>query len=601
MASVLSYDLRLKILPAACVDDNPLGQEDPRTAPGKRTAGWSVGFTAKTAGTNLLTDRAYRALNVISDYEQRQKSPATAPARFGNRPARDDMPCAGWSLKRQIRLLGIMLAATISLACVLAIEFVRHSEGAMIADAQHHLERAAQNLRQSYQAAASSLPRDAHTTHATGAEATLRALVSAVLGGFPGVEGGFYDSGHGALLAYAYPTYQGSGPKTDIPPAERGSILKVAEAATSAGSTAELRVEAGHDVILFYALAIERQGAPAEAVWVMRRLVGVRSAYGRLQALGVGLLLVACALASGLAWVLTRRLDRGVATIENALHDLAACLDTPVAKTGIAELDRIGAAVSRLAKALDRNQKRRDELEQRLRHADRLAALGRLVAAVAHEVRNPLASIKLKVALSRNLGEDPQRLAGAFEVIGSEVDRIDRIVARLLSLGKTGKNNTGLTDLRNFLAERVRTYEPRAQAQGARIELAVAKSVDAPMVVDRDRLGQIVDNLIINALDAAPAGKGSVLVEAERSEPHRVVIRVRDNGPGIPTELRERIFEPFVTTKPTGTGLGLFICAQLARAMGGELVNTGDTPTATAKPASSGPRSGANFELVLPC
>ncbi len=353
----------------------------------------------------------------------------TFVTRLGKELTKGNGSRAGWSLKRQIRILGVLLAATIALASGLAIEFARHSEKALVTDAQRQLVSAARKLREGYRSAVNSarIPGRPMTRSASD-EAALRALTSASLASFPGVEGGFYEGRKGALVGYAYPTYQGSGPKTDVPPAERGSILNVAQAASGALGGAELRVDAGHDVILFYAFALTQNGKPADAAWVMRHMVGVRSAYGRLRALSLGLLLIACALATGVAWIVTRRLDRGVAAIEDALHAMAARFDTPVGETGISELDRIGAAVSGLAEALDQNQKRRDELEQRLRQADRLAALGRLVAAVAHEVRNPLASIKLKLALAKKLPEEPQRLATTFEVIGSEVDRIDRIV-----------------------------------------------------------------------------------------------------------------------------------------------------------------------------
>jgi signal transduction histidine kinase len=535
-------------------------------------------------------------------YKRGEASASIVLAKLSNRAATGRKIGTGWSLKRQIRILGLLLAATIALASGLAIEFAQHSEKALVAEAQRQLVSAARKLRESYENALSSpSKRSLQVGDSTSSDTALHALTSAALASFPGVEGGFYASRTGTLVGYAYPTYQGSGPKTDVPAAERGSIIKTAQAACAAQGSAELRVRTGNDVILFYALALRPSSNPADAVWVMHHLVGVRSTYGRFQGLSMALLLVACALATGVAWVVTRRLDRGVAAIEDALHAMAGCLDTPVGETGICELDRIGAAVSELARALDENQKRRDELEHRLRQADRLAALGRLVAAVAHEVRNPLASIKLRLALAKKPPGEPQRIAAAFDVIGSEVERIDRIVARLLDLGKASKTTSTPTYLRGFLAERMRAYEPRALAQGTRVELAVANSVDTPIAIDRDRLGQIIDNLIINALDAVPAAGGRVLIEAERPAPRQLVIRVKDNGPGIPADLRQRIFEPFVTTKQAGTGLGLFISAQLARAMGGELLYRDLQPPVRSATEGEISLAGANFELVVPC
>jgi signal transduction histidine kinase len=168
----------------------------------------------------------------------------------------------------------------------------------------------------------------------------------------------------------------------------------------------------------------------------MHHLEGVHGTYQWLNALGLLLLLAVSGAATAAAWHVTRKLDAGVSRIETALGVMEYRLESEISATGIQELDRIALAIDRLGRALNLNQQRRTELEQKLRHADRLAALGRLVAGVAHEVRNPLASIKLKLHLAEKAGvSDPERLASAFEIMRSEVDRIDRLIERLLALG----------------------------------------------------------------------------------------------------------------------------------------------------------------------
>jgi signal transduction histidine kinase len=264
-------------------------------------------------------------------------------------------------------------------------------------------------------------------------------------------------------------------------------------------------------------------------------------------------------------------------------------LDAPVPTTGIPELDRVGSAINRLAHTVQTHQKERTELEQRLYRADRLAALGRLVGGVAHEVRNPLASIKLKLHLARRSGADPERLADAFAVIQAEVERLDRLVARLLTLAKPSEPCRVLTDLTRLLKTRMEQWEGRAAEQGIGLELQPAPSIAEPVPADGDRLVQIVDNLLANAVEALHGRGGRIMVEVERPTPAALRIAVADTGPGVPPEAVERLFEPFFTTRQDGTGLGLFLSAEMTRALGGEL---------RYRERAGG---GACFEVMLPC
>ncbi|SRR5579875_403066 len=509
---------------------------------------------------------------------------------------------SAWSLKRQIRLLGMILVASVITGGIIAVEYIRHTEVVQVVEAERDLRTAAERLRARYQESlATYVKSDVGPADRARNDQWLRSLTQQVLANFTGVEGGFYDTRSKAFLGYAYPTYKGSGPKIDVPPAEQGSILKVIKAAHGSSGVAFLRVDARDDVLLFYALALRMPNSPVDTVWVMHRLVGIKNTFARIEILGLGILLVLSGSAIAVAWILTLRLESGVATLEAALARMEARLDTAVPQTGVRELDRIGDAISHLAAALERNQKRRDELEQRLRQADRLAALGRLVAGVAHEVRNPLASIKLKLDLARKYPDTAERIDKVFELVSAEIERVDRIVSRLLTLGKASKASASPTDLYSFLHSRLRAHQPRAQAKGASLELKLASPVDGQVMVDQDRLGQIVDNLVINAIEAVSPGCGLVVVEAGRTETGTLLIRVCDNGPGIPAHVRERLFEPFVTGKEHGTGLGLFVSAELARAMGGELRYKDACGDGAAVAADKKFPTGATFELILPC
>jgi len=504
-----------------------------------------------------------------------------------------------WSLKRQIRALGVVFVVTIVVACGLAAQLVRNSDAARIADAERQLDRAAVQLRAHYAYVAQAFRERKVAGPDTAADNHLLiSVTAAVLAGMPRVEGGFYFADGSRLLGYAYPTYQGSGPKSDIPPAERPTILEVARQAVDTRAAARKRIDTASDTLLFRAIPLQGADSPSGAVWVMHHLEGIRGTYQRLNAAGLLALLMVSVAATAGAWHLTRKLDAGVAVIEAALGAMEYRLEAGISPTGIEELDRIGAAVGRLGEALNLNQHRRAELEQKLRHADRLAALGRLVAGVAHEVRNPLASIKLKLHLASQTGaSDPARLQKAFAVIGSEADRIDRLVERLLALGRPQSTAPQNVDIARYLAERLDAFQTQAAARNTILELRTSPTLNGALPVDRDRLGEVMDNLIANALDATKDGK--VRIEAERDATRRqVVIRVKDTGSGVPQQMRARLFEPFATTKDSGMGLGLFLSAEIVHGLGGEIsyeeVHADGQPDGRDKP-------GACFEVRLPC
>ncbi|HNY32461.1 MAG TPA: HAMP domain-containing sensor histidine kinase [Fibrobacteria bacterium] len=200
------------------------------------------------------------------------------------------------------------------------------------------------------------------------------------------------------------------------------------------------------------------------------------------------------------------------------------------------------------------------------------------VQQVSHELRTPLTNIRLHAELAREgtLEDDTFR---HLEVVGQETERLSRLVGNILTFARTERGNLVLsicrTDLSAELREAALPFKPMLERAGTVLEWSVPPG-DLPASLDRDASSQVLQNLLGNALKYAPSGKWvGISVEAA---PGFWQVRVRDRGPGVPERERERIFKPFhrlsnqITDGVAGTGIGLSIARDLARAQGGDLV-----------------------------
>jgi two-component system sensor histidine kinase PilS (NtrC family) len=190
-------------------------------------------------------------------------------------------------------------------------------------------------------------------------------------------------------------------------------------------------------------------------------------------------------------------------------------------------------------------------LEEQLKRADRLAAVGRLASGLAHEIRNPLASISGSVQLLREdpgIDEENRRLMG---IVLKEVDRLNLLLSDFLNFARPSPLQAELVDVAVLFDELIALLRAGGQAEGVHFERLYAAPVT--LLVDRQKLRQAVWDLLLNAVDAIAAnGTIRISVNAASGE-----IMIEDSGAGIAPEVRERIFEPFFTTKDRGTGLGL--------------------------------------------
>jgi signal transduction histidine kinase len=233
-----------------------------------------------------------------------------------------------------------------------------------------------------------------------------------------------------------------------------------------------------------------------------------------------------------------------------------------------------------------REEARVRELERQLFHAERLTTVGRLAAGIAHEINNPLEGMANYLSLARDALSrgDVESARRRLDGVRQGLDRAALVVRQVLAHADPARAEKGRVDLAQVLAETTEFVRSRADFSRIRFETALPEE---PLGVQGSSimLGQVAVNLILNACEAQPGG-GEVMVSARR-EGGRVVAEVADRGPGVPESDRQRIFEPFFSTKDS-TGLGLSVCHSIVREHGGELL---------VLPRDGG---GALFRLSLP-
>jgi len=232
----------------------------------------------------------------------------------------------------------------------------------------------------------------------------------------------------------------------------------------------------------------------------------------------------------------------------------------------------------------DLNQMR--SLQARLQQADQLMALGTVTAGVAHEIRNPLASLRgLAELLGRDIPAGDNRRRYVDTMLQS-IDRLNRLIEDLLLFSSPRPTDSEIVDMVGTVAE---TISLAQVGVGSRpVALQIASQPPAPLAVrgNRERLIQVLTNIVLNATQATPDG-GAVTVRTEQRDA-LAIVTVHNTGSYIPPQVRRQLFVPFFTTKPTGTGLGLAIARQIVMSMDGRIE------------VESDPQAGTTFTVELP-
>jgi two-component system sensor histidine kinase HydH len=214
-------------------------------------------------------------------------------------------------------------------------------------------------------------------------------------------------------------------------------------------------------------------------------------------------------------------------------------------------------------------------LRREVARSQRLASVGRLAAGVAHEIRNPLSSIKGFATYFKERYPDRPDDQQTADIMIQEVDRLNRVVGQLLEFAKPVPVKPKSISLQALLDDSVKLIKDHADEKSISILTRNNTPMDT-VRIDPDRLNQVLLNLYLNAIDAMERGGELKVVISSDGQHRNVFIRVSDTGRGISRENLSKIFEPYFTTKSTGTGLGLAIAHNIIEAMGGKIYARSD-------------------------
>jgi signal transduction histidine kinase len=303
-------------------------------------------------------------------------------------------------------------------------------------------------------------------------------------------------------------------------------------------------------------------------------------------------LLGICGPASGLlvGFGITRGLQRSIVRLSVPIRDAAGKLNEivgPISFSADWGLDELEGVLRRIAAQIGAVIERLQKSQREVLRAEQLAAVGQMAAGIAHEVRNPLMSMKLLVQAAAARGSSAGLEGRDLTVLEEEITRLERSIRTLLDFARPPQLEKRTFEVTAMLAQLVDLVSSRAAQLGVQIE---TEWPNEPVVMQADvgQLRQVVLNLLLNALDAVSEGGVIGLYLSSVSTAPGLSLSVFDSGCGLPSELGQQIFEPFVSTKETGIGLGLSICKRIVEAHGGTIE------------AADRPEGGALFTVRVP-
>ncbi len=294
-------------------------------------------------------------------------------------------------------------------------------------------------------------------------------------------------------------------------------------------------------------------------------------------------------------YVLARRFYRSIYRLSVQVQDMARHLDQKVASMSVVvdgDIENLDRQMQYVVGRVEDTAQRLHRQQHEMLRAEQLAAVGQVAASVAHEVRNPLTSVKILVEAALRQENCKPITTEDLHIIHDELARVENTVQTFLHFARLPKPHRQRCDLREIVAQAVELIGARARQQGVTVvrpEIGGNGSAVPGLntFADPGQLGTVLVNLCLNALEAMPGG-GQLEVALDSLGTGELRITVSDTGPGIAPDIADRLFTPFTSTKPTGTGLGLSISQRIIEEHGGNIT------------ARNLPQRGACFTITLP-
>ena len=511
------------------------------------------------------------------------------------------------SLRSRILLLVVLTFIFLSAAAISLFTFLRNRHAETLSLTEHHLVSVAASLVRNYsdhhtednslRAIKPGPPPPPPPPHSSTPEPDpgrdgpphprpdlLKGLTVETLQHEDGIEGGFYSVKADALIGYAFPTHEGPGAEKGMPERERPTIESLAREAVATNAVKTFRFEGPHDAILFVATPIHeqflnRQSAKAAdevtgAAWLMERLPGIEGGQSRELLFGSVGFGIAALMTALLAIFVTTEIRSGVNIVLERLGSmeggLPAASQPSQGRPPLEEFDRVLQGIDSLSLTLREKIENEKRLESQFRHKERLSALGQFAAGIAHELRNPLGTIRMRTQMWQR-SNDAEAARRSSAVILEEIDRLDTIISRLLYFARPIMLQLQLVSLDDLCVITASSWAEKESAKG--IEIVIKATSHGVVTADRGRLLQVLDNLMENAVHSAShstSRTGSITISTTLDVDF-ARIDIMDNGRGFTQAALLHAMDPFYTTKDTGTGLGLSISFEIVQAHGGEL------------------------------
>jgi signal transduction histidine kinase len=451
---------------------------------------------------------------------------------------------------------------------LLAADLARNLRSVVISETNKTLKNAVGELAQSGRIWETS--GRSHVSEKDSSDKELRRLSYEVLRSYPDIEGGFLWNDE--VVGHSFPTYTEQESTLRQPPLEHREVISAMAESRRSGRIASRVVQDGKDLVL---VAVSANPAGQLAAWSLRRIFNFSDSSELTKRFLLVAVMGISLIAIGAVLRLSFSLQRGFAMIQAGLDNLRTDVHYRLPDQNH-ELRTIVQAINTMAEG-------RERLEADLRREDRLRVMGRVVAGIAHEIRNPLNSIRLTIRLLAKRLHGQDAAGEIITLITGEIDRLDALLKSLLVFGADGPEKLRRQPLQPVLERTLALVKPHAEESGVVIRVTAPPECEA--LVDGNYLQQALMNLLLNAIDAS-GQSGEVGVSLATVDSY-VEISVEDSGPGLAPEQQERIFEAFYTTKTGGTGLGLAVTKTLLEKMGATI-------------ESARGASGARFRVLLP-